>query len=87
MMAVALLSTPKSMTAEQYDRITEQLDASHAGTPPGRRFHVCFGHGDHLMGFDVWDSIEELDAFTGTLMPILATENIEMAPPEPLETH
>jgi hypothetical protein len=87
MMAVALLSSPASMTAEQYRRITEQLDASRAGTPPGRRFHACFGHGDHLMMFDVRDSLEELDAFTATLMPILATENIEMAPPEPLEIH
>ena len=39
------------------------------------------------MMFDVWDSPEELDAFTATLMPILATEHIEMAPPEPLQIH
>ena len=86
-MAVAVLSTPASMTAEQYHRITEHLDASRTGPPPGRRFHACFGHGDHLMVFDVWDSIEELDAFTATLMPILAVEHIDMAPPEPLEIH
>ena len=86
-MAVAVLSTPASMTAEQYHRITEHLDASRTGPPPGRRFHACFGHGDHLMVFDVWDSPEELDAFTATLMPILAVEHIDMAPPEPLEIH
>ena len=86
-MAVAVLSTPASMTAEQYHRITEHLDASRTGPPPGRRFHACFGHGDHLMVFDVWDSPEELDAFTATLMPILAIEHIDMAPPEPLEIH
>ena len=39
------------------------------------------------MVFDVWDSPEELDAFTTTLMPILAIEHIDMAPPEPLEIH
>ena len=86
-MAVAVLSAPASMTAEQYHRITEHLDASRTGPPPGRRFHACFGHGDQLMVFDVWDSIEELDAFTATLMPILAVEHIDMAPPEPLEIH
>ena len=86
-MAVAVLSAPASMTAEQYHRITEHLDASRTGPPPGRRFHACFGHGDHLMVFDVWDSPEELDAFTATLMPILAIEHIDMAPPEPLEIH
>jgi hypothetical protein len=86
-MTVAVLSAPMSMTVEQYDRISEQLDASRPGTPPGRRFHACFGHGDHLMVFAVWDGIEELDAFTATLMPILAVEHIDMAPPEPFEIH
>jgi hypothetical protein len=86
-MAVAVLSAPVSMTPEHYHRITEHLDASRTGPPPGRRFHACFGHGDQLMVFDVWDSIEELDAFTATLMPILAIEHIDMAPPEPLEIH
>ena len=86
-MAVAVLSAPASMTAEQYHRITEHLDASPTGPPPGRRFHACFGHGDQLMVFDVWDSPEQLDAFTTMLMPILAREHIDMAPPEPLEIH
>ena len=86
-MTVAALSTPASMTAEQYHRISQHVDPSRTGPPPGRRFHACFGHGDHLMVFDVWDSPEELDAFTATLMPILALEHIEMAPPEPLEIH
>ena len=86
-MAIAVLSTPASMTAEQYHRITEHLDATRTAPPPGRRFHACFGHGDQLMVFDVWDSPEELDAFTATLMPILAIEHIDMAPPEPLEIH
>jgi hypothetical protein len=86
-MAVAFLSTPASMSAEQYDRVTEQLDASGAGDPPGRRFHACFGPADHVTVFDVWDSAAQLQAFAMTLMPILAEEHIEMAPPEPLEIH
>ena len=39
------------------------------------------------MVFDVWDSVEEFQAFGTTLMPILAKEQIEMAPVEPLEIH
>ena len=34
-MAVAFLSTPASMTAEQYDRVIEQLEASGAGDSAG----------------------------------------------------
>ena len=86
-MAVAFLSTPASMTAEQYDRVVKQLEASGVGAPPGRRFHACFGPGDHLMVFDVWDSVEEFQAFGTTLMPILAKEQIEMPLAEPLEIH
>jgi hypothetical protein len=86
-MAVAVLSTPASMTVEQYHRISARLDAARTGPPPGRRFHACFGTGDQLMVFDVWDSIEELDAFRAAQMPILAREHIDMAPSEPLEIH
>ena len=86
-MAVAALSGPASMTAEQYHRISEHLDVARTGPPPGRRFHACFGQGDQLMVFDVWDSPEELDAFTAALMPLLAVEHIDMAPPEPLQIH
>ena len=86
-MAVAYLSTPASMTAEQYDRVIEQLEGSGAGAPSGRRFHACFGQGDHLSMFDVWDSVEEFEAFGRTLMPILVAEQIEMVPAEPLEIH
>jgi hypothetical protein len=86
-MAVAVLSAPASMTAEQYHRISEHLDASRTGPPPARRFHACFGHGAHLMVFDVWDSTAELDAFTARITPILALEHIDTARPEPLEIH
>ena len=86
-MVVACLSTPASMTAEQYDRVIKQLEGSGASAPSGRRFHACFGQGDHLSMFDVWDSVEEFEAFGRTLMPILVTEQIEMVPAEPLEIH
>ena len=86
-MAVAVLSAPLSMTAEQYDRVIKQLDLVGAGNPPGRRFHACVVQGDHLMVFDVWDSADEFEAFGATLMPILARDHIAIAPTELLEIH
>jgi hypothetical protein len=86
-MAVALLFTPTSMTFELYDRVVEKLEASGAGAPPGRRFHACFGPGDHLAMFDVWDTMEEFEAFATTLTRILAEEHMDVAMPEPLEIH
>jgi hypothetical protein len=86
-MAVALLLTPASMTAEQYERVIKQLEASGAGAPLGRRFHACFGPDGHLAMFEVWDSVEEFQDFVRTLMPIVANEQIEMAAAEPVEIH
>jgi len=86
-MAVVFLSTPASMTAEPHDRVIKQLDASGAGDPPGRRFHLCFCSARNLTVFDVWDCADEFQAFGMTLMPTLAKEQIEMAPAKPLETH
>ena len=84
---IAVLSTPKSMTAEQYDRLVEQFEDARASPAPGHRLHVCFGHGDHLMVFDVWDSVEELQAFGATIAPILTNEQIVFAPAQPFGVH
>jgi hypothetical protein len=73
------------MTAEPYDRVVKQVDASGAGDPPGRRFHVCFGSAHHLTVSAAWDSAEEFQVFGMTLMPTLAEEQIELAPAEPLD--
>ena len=86
-MAVAVLSAPVSMTAEQYDRVLQQLEAAGAGDPPGRRFHACVGQGDHLVVFEVWESGDDCAAFGERLMPILAREHIELAPTESLVIH
>ena len=79
---IAVLSTPESMSSAQYDRLVE-LEASRASAPPGRRLHVCFGHDDHLMVLDLWDSVEALEAFAATA----ADEHIAIAPARPLEVH
>ena len=86
-MTVALLFTPASMTVEQYDRVTKLLKASGSDAPPGRRFHACFGPAGHLTVFEVWDSVDELETFGATVLPLLANEQVAMAPAEPLEIH
>ena len=86
-MAVAFVSSPASMAAERYDRVITRSAASRAGDPQGRRFHARFGPAQHLTLFDVGDNAEEYQAFGLTLMPILAKEEIEVAPAEPLEIH
>jgi hypothetical protein len=50
-------------------------------------FTARFGPVHHVTLFDVGDNAEEYQAFGLTLMPILAKEEIEVAPVEPLEVH
>jgi hypothetical protein len=86
-MALAILFTPSSMTAEQYDEVIRQLDTAEAGTPTGRRYHVCFGTGADLRVLDVWDSQETFNAFGQNLMPILQRVGLDPGQPEIAEVH
>ena len=69
------------MSAEQYDEATKRLKDADAGTPAGRVYHVCFGPRDKLRVFDLWDSEENFDAFSRTLLPILEEVGINSPAP------
>ncbi len=81
-MAVAIYFNPPSFNAAQYDEVDAALEEAGARTPAARTIHVCFGEGDNLQVFDVWESQEEFDKFGETLMPILAGKGID--PGEPM---
>jgi len=82
-MAVAVMFTPKSLNREQYRRILAKLEEAGAMDQPARSFHACFGTGDSLRIFDIWESEEALRASMGTtLLPILAEVGVESGPPE-----
>ena len=71
-MAISIYVNPASLTAAQYDDIGGRLDAAGAGKPAGRLYHACFGSGDKLQIFEIWESQQASDKFRETLlMPIL----------------
>lgn len=86
-MAIAVLFTPRSMNADQYDEIIRRLQEAGAGSPPGRRFHVCFGTGSNLRVLDVWDSEETFGSFGQTLMPIIQQVGVDTGPPDISQVH
>ena len=75
------------MNAGQYDRIIQRLEDAGAGAPSGRRFHACFGSGDSLRVFDIWDSREQFDAFGQTLIPILQDIGVDMGEVQDFPLH
>lgn len=81
-MAIGIYFNPESMNAAQYDDTIKRLEAAGAGKPAGRLYHACFGSGDKLQVFDIWDSQAAFDKFGETLMPIL--QQVGLDPGQPM---
>ena len=75
------------MSAEKYDAVTEKLKAVGAGNPTGRLYHVCYGEANNLHVTDVWDSMENFEAFGKVLMPILQEFGVDAGQPQVSEVH
>jgi hypothetical protein len=86
-MPIAIYFNPQSMSAAQYDKIMQKLDAAGQSKPKGRSHHSAFGPDDHLMVYDVWDSQADFDAFGQVLMPILGEVGVDVGQPDVMATH
>jgi hypothetical protein len=79
---------PTNLTAEQYDHVVRREKATGKYPPDGREYHVCFGSGGDLRVSEIWDSLEQLQAYSEVLMPILADAGIQFsAEPEVFEVY
>jgi hypothetical protein len=77
-----------SLTAAKYDATMPTIEASGQFPPDGLELHVAFQTGDTFRVSEVWDSMEQFEAFGPRLMPILAEGGVELAgPPEFIEIH
>lgn len=85
-MSIGIYVRPQ-MTTEQYDETMRRLEAAGAGKPKGRQFHSCFGEGDSLAIYDVWDSQADFDAFGQTLSPILKELGVDPGQPDIVPMH
>jgi len=86
-MSFVLRFTPKNFTAAKYDEVIKQLNAAGAGAPKGRSYHVCFGDPNNLFVSDIWDNMEDFQAFGKTLMPIMQSMGIDPGEPVVLPVH
>jgi len=81
-MALAIMFTPRSMNANQYDEIIRRLAAAGAGAPRGRLDHICFGTGSNLRVLDVWESQEAVNKFFQELGSALQEAGIPATQPQ-----
>jgi len=76
------------VTMEQYDETVRRLEKAGDWLPDGLAYHVAFKSNGTLRVSEIWDSQEQLDAFSERLMPILSDVGIELSgKPEMLEIH
>ena len=76
------------LTAAQYDATMPRIEASGEFPPDGLDYHVAFIADGSFRVSEIWDSMEQFEAFGARLMPILAESGIELAgPPEIIEIH
>jgi hypothetical protein len=88
MSILARFTGAPSMTAEKYDATMPSIEASGQFPPDGLEFHVAFESGGSFRVSEIWDSVEQFEAFGRRLMPILTEGGVELAgPPEIVEVH
>ena len=76
------------MTAEKYDATLPTIEASGEFPPDGLEYHVAFSSDGSFRVSEIWDSLEQFEAFGQRLMPILTANGVELAgPPEIVEVH
>lgn len=86
-MSYLLTFAADGMSADKYDEVIKKLEASGAGNPKGRLYHVSYGDQNNLHVADVWDTMENFQAFGEILMPILQQMNINPGQPVPQPVH
>ncbi len=76
------------LSAETYDATMPTIEASGQFPPDGLDYHVAFVAGGNFCVSEIWDSMEQFEAFGQRLMPILSQGGVELAgPPQIIEIH
>ncbi len=77
-----------SMTQQVYDETLPRVEASGQFPPDGLEYHVAFSADGAFRVSEIWDSLEQFQAFGERLMPILTEGGVELAgEPEIIEVH
>jgi hypothetical protein len=86
-MSFVLHFKPSGFPLAAYKEALKQLEAAGAGSPKGRSYHVCYGDPSSVQVIDVWDSMEEFQAFGQTLVPIMQALGADPGKPEVQEVN
>ena len=86
-MSFVLNFKPAGFTVAKYNETIKQLNAAGAGSPKGRSYHVCYGEANGVTITDVWNNMEDFQAFGSTLVPIMQSLGVDTGKPDIQEVH
>jgi len=81
-MVIVIKFKHAGFTADKYHEAINQLQASGQGNPKGRSYHVSYGDSSEVDILDVWESMEDFEAFGKILIPILTSLDIKLGQPD-----
>jgi len=81
-MAIVIKFKHEGFTETKYREVIKQLQAAGHGNPKGRSYHVCYGDKNEVDILDVWESMEDFEAFGKTLIPMLTAQGVKLGQPD-----
>jgi hypothetical protein len=81
-MAIVIKFKHNGFSAARYNEVLKKLQAAGLGNPKGRIYHVSYGDSNEVDIFDVWESMQDFDAFGKVLIPILTSQGVELGKPD-----
>jgi len=87
-MSIVVRYQPIGLTRQQYDEVTRRMQEAGAWPPDGLQLHVLFGDEGDLKVSEIWESPEQLRAFTEQILPVLDEVGVQQGgEPEVFEVH
>ena len=81
-MAVVIKFKHAGFSEAKYQEAIKLLTDAGLANPQGRTFHVSYGDSNGVDILDIWESMEEFEAFGKVLIPILSSLNIDLGKPD-----
>jgi hypothetical protein len=81
MMALGIYFAHEGFTPEKYSSAITQLEEAGQGSPKGRSFHAALESDGAIQVFDIWESMQDFEAFGPVLMPILTGLGVGLKDP------
>ena len=81
-MAVVIKFKHEGFPVSKYNEAIKKLQTSGEGSPKGRSYHVCYGDKNEVDILDIWESMEDFEAFGKTLVPILTSLGVNLGKPD-----